>query len=302
MGLLGSLISLGSLLSSYNRYFDLLSHFRIQYIALIAVVLCIALFSKRYKSAAFLCLCMGIHAFDVARSQNKPEFDTEADGPVLRVMSSNLLANNTDYDLHVQFIKSVDPDIIVFQEYTFAWQAALSPALEAYRYKVEVAANHAFGNALYSKNPLNDIGTPALLNASRKSVEGTVAIDGTTLKIFGTHTLPPMSQQLYEDRNLHLQILGDKARAYSSPMLVMGDLNISPWSNHFRNFVENGRLHDGRRQQGVLPTWPTNISPLQIPIDHILHNSGVRVLSMHTSTGLKSDHKVVWADIKIVGQ
>jgi endonuclease/exonuclease/phosphatase (EEP) superfamily protein YafD len=287
-------------LSSYNRYFDLLAHFRVQYIAIIACLLIIVLFRKRYKSAGVFILCLGIHFVDVVRSQAAPVLDQITDGPELRILTSNLFATNTDYESHVQFITSVDPDIIVFQEYTYAWQTALSDALEAYVYKIEVPAHHAFGNALYSKYPLSDIQTPALLNVSRKSVEGTVTVSGASLRIFGTHTLPPMSAEMYEARNSHLQKLAKDAGNYDAPMVVMGDLNISPWSNHFRDFVENGKLYDARRGQGILPTWPTHIPLLQIPIDHILHNDGVRVLSINTSSNHSSDHKGIWADIRIV--
>ena len=85
----------------------------------------------------------------------------------------------------------------------------------------------------------------------------------------------------------------------TAPMVVMGDLNISPWSTHFRDFVNSAKLHDGRRGQGVLPTWPTEMPLMQIPLDHILFNAGVRVLSMQASSDVKSDHKIIWADVRV---
>lgn len=299
IGFLGCFVSMGSRLGAYAWYLDLLSHFRIQYIALIVFALCVTLFWKYYKSAAVFLVCLGVHVFDVAKSQSDHDFETELEGPRLRIMSSNLLASNTDYDAHVQIIKSVNPDVIVFQEYTYAWQAALSFALGEYPYKVEVPAHHAFGNALYSKYPLQNARTPALVVDSRKSVDATMVIDETTLRVFGTHPPPPMSQRMHEERNLHLQRLGDNVQSYTAPMIVLGDLNISPWSTHFREFVSNAKLYDARRGQGLLPTWSIEMPLLQIPIDHILFNERVRVLSMQTSSDVKSDHKVIWADITV---
>ena len=333
VGLVGCLISMGALFSAYHRVFDLLSHFRIQYIVLISLVLCVAVLSRRYKSSAILLVCLSVHIVEVVSSQTYPEVGnttakaassvlsdglksslssddsaiekqsqsrvmSSIDKPSqLRVMSSNLLAGNINYDAHVRFIKSVNPDVIVFQEYTFDWQTALVPALEDYAYRIEVPALHAFGNALFSKYPLKDIDTPALVNSSRKSVDGTIVFDGATLRVFGTHPPPPMSQRFYEDRNTHLQKLAAIASAYTEPMVVMGDLNITPWSSHFQSFINNANLFDGRRGQGILPTWPVEIPLLQIPIDHILLNRGVRVVSLQVSSDLESDHKAIWADI-----
>jgi len=299
LGFLGCLISMGALLGAYNRYFDLLSHFRVQYIVLISLSICIALMGKRYKSAVVFLICLGIHGYSVARSVSNTDLKQDFEGPQLRLMSSNLLSSNTDYETHMQRIKSVNPDVIVFQEYTYQWQSALSSSLTEYPYKVEEPASHAFGNALYSKYPLRNMRSVAFVDEMRKSVEGTVMVGNISLKVFGTHAPPPMSRNGYDDRNLHLKNISDKVHAYTAPLVIMGDLNISPWSSHFRNFISAANLHDGRRGQGILPTWPTEIPLLQIPIDHILFNAGVRVLSMQVAGESGSDHRIIWADIQL---
>ncbi len=299
LGLIGGIVSLGALFSAYHRYFDLLSHFRVQYIVLLALVLCFSLFNKKHLPSFVLFICLSVHAFDVLRSQSKVDWDESITGDTIRVMSSNVLATNADYDKHIDYILSIEPDVIVFLEYTHDWDSVMDKALSDYPHRLRVPAHHAFGIALYSKLPIYEGSAPFLLHEERKSVDATLNVNGKTLRIFGSHPMPPLSQSLYDARNEHLQRLSETAKAYGSSMIVMGDLNVSPWSDHFRSLIEQGNLIDGRRGQGIFPTWATTLLPIEIPIDHILVNKGVRVLDMGTSVGLGSDHKAIWADIRV---
>ena len=109
LGLFGSIVSLGALLSAHHRFFDLLSHFRVQYIVLITVVICVALFYKKYLATAVLAVCLAIHSFDVYRSQHAIEIAGTFTGTSIRVMNSNLLATNTLYDKHCLLYTSPSP-------------------------------------------------------------------------------------------------------------------------------------------------------------------------------------------------
>ena len=44
---------------------------------------------------------------------------------------------------------------------------------------------------------------------------------------------------------------------------MASDLNVSPLSDDFRDFAKAGKLRDGRRGHGILPTWPT-LAPMQV--------------------------------------
>ena len=299
VGLLGSLVSLGGLLSAYHLLFDLLAHFRIQYIVLILGLVCLAFGLRRCWIALILFLCLSIHAHEVITSQLPADLVADADGPAIRVMSSNLLASNTQYEEYGRYIFDIDPDIIVFQEYTRAWAKALESSLLEYEHRLSIQHNSPFSIAIFSKLPFHRVGDESLANARRPSVDVVVSIANSELRIIGTHPPPPMSQQLFTERNEMLQALADVTKNQLEPLVVLGDLNTTPWSYHFRELIRNGQLLDGRRGLGILPTWPSRFIPLQIPIDHVLLNDGVRVVNMQTSTGLSSDHRTIWADLQL---
>jgi len=107
-----------------------------------------------------------------------------------------------------------------------------------------------------------------------------------------------VSKELYWERNQHLLRVSDITAVSNTPVVVVGDLNVSPWSKHFLEFVNAGKLRDGRRGHGILPTWPAAIAPLQIPIDHIVVSESVHVTSMATSSGFGSDHKLIWGVVE----
>jgi len=130
------------------------------------------------------------------------------------------------------------------------------------------------------------------------SVKAAVAVGDKRITIFGVHPPPPISNYLYADRNLSLQKVADLSVQFGGYLVVVGDLNVTPWSQHFRDLLDEGELKDGRAGHGILPTWPAGFLPLQIPIDHILVGSNLNVVSLQTSNGLKSDHRTIWGDIE----
>ena len=297
-GLIGSLVSLLAYLSEYHLVFDLISHFRIQYLVLITVVLCLSVVARTRVFSVVLLFCLFAHATTVVRSAYLPAQTPKDGGPPLRVMTSNLLASNHNHQATVDFIRHTDPDVIVFQEYTSAWDQALSNALPQYPYKITVPISNPFGIALYSKLALTNTVQTDLAGTGKPTIAATANIADTPFRIIGTHPPPPMSGTLYTERNLHLQKLAGMVKMSNEPVVVLGDLNITPWSAHFQNLINDGSLLDSRNGFGILSTWPDSVFVLQIPIDHILVSQGVHTMHLQTSNNLHSDHKTLWADIQ----
>jgi len=134
-GVAGGVLSLGALFSARHLVFDLISHFRVQYIVLLLLFICLALYKKRFVIVVALAMCLGVHGHAVFQSQTVTIPTVTGVSQSLRVMSSNLLVSNTDANGHIQYIESIDPDIVVFQEYTGHWDAVLSKALLDYEHK-----------------------------------------------------------------------------------------------------------------------------------------------------------------------
>jgi len=297
-GVAGAIFSLGALFSKHHLLFDLLSHFRVQYIVLIALVLLLSLSLKEVKLSAVLVVCLALQSIDVYRSLSPAQTQQRFPTAALSVMSSNLDAANTDYTGQMQFYNSINADVIVFLEYTLAWHAALNTGLADYPYKAMELVDGPFGIAVYSKYPLLDAEVVYWANQTFPSIVTKIQVADKTLDLFATHPPPPLSTELYQNRNRHLTEISALARQSTNPVILVGDLNTSPWSAHFRQLSSVGGLVDSRRGLGIFATWPSGVLPLQIPIDHILVSKAVKVMSLQSSSGLSSDHRTLWANLK----
>jgi endonuclease/exonuclease/phosphatase (EEP) superfamily protein YafD len=294
-----SLLSAASVFSAQHYLFDLIANFRIQYIVLIVPVVLVALAMRAYFSALILVLCLVFHVWTVATSiKATRDYSIEA-GNSIRIMTSNLLKSNRDFLGHLDYIQTVNPDVIVFQEYTYYGDEAFYDSLDAYPHRLLIPKPHAFGIALYSKYEIAQSDVIALFNLELPALKVDITVGDASLRILGAHPTAPISLNRYNMRSRQLTALATDVADYSGPLVFVGDLNITPWSAHFRSFMKQSGLYDGRRGFGVLPTWPSNIFALSIPIDHIMVNERAEVLNIETSDGLtQSDHKAVWADIR----
>jgi endonuclease/exonuclease/phosphatase (EEP) superfamily protein YafD len=84
-----------------------------------------------------------------------------------------------------------------------------------------------------------------------------------------------------------------------APVLLLGDLNASPWSYPFRRLLEGSGLRDGSLGRGFQPTWPTGLWPLLIPLDHSLHSAGIGIQDRIVGPAVGSDHYPVIVDFTV---
>ncbi len=101
-------------------------------------------------------------------------------------------------------------------------------------------------------------------------------------------------------RNSQLDALATLAEEHSdAPVIVMGDLNTSPWSRAFSNMLQNGSLIDSRDYRGYCSSWPSLFDAAGIPIDHVLINKHVKVVcrsALDEAQG--SDHRPIMIEVQ----
>ena len=76
--------------------------------------------------------------------------------------------------------------------------------------------------------------------------------------------------------------------------LVAGDFNATPWSASYREFRRRTQLLDSAAGYWPWPTWfGENLAGriLAVPIDHLFHGSGWRVIERRIGADIGSDHR-----------
>jgi endonuclease/exonuclease/phosphatase (EEP) superfamily protein YafD len=276
---------------------DLLSHFRVQYFAALAVFCAVFLAGRRFKAAAVFAGFALINLAVVAPIYFGGRAAPTTANP-LRAMLINVNTRTGDPERVSQAIRAADPDILVLEEISSRWVADLAEVGSAFHHSVVRPREDNFGIALFSKYPLAEGEVVYIGEAEVPSIVATVETDRGKLRIIATHPLPPGGAEYSRLRNDQLERLPDHIDS-SRPVLLCGDLNATPWNYHFKRLLKRSGLIDSSLGRGFQPTWPSHNRLLLIPIDHVLHSPSVAVINKEIGSSVGSDHYPVIVDFTI---
>jgi len=274
--------------------FELFEHFRVQYVVLglLAIGGTLALRLPGYFDAAVIAtlvhICSLLPAAPVAHGP--------AHGTPVRVLVLNVLTSSSSHDAVRRLITDTRPDIVALVEVDRIWLDALAPVLGEYAGRIEEPRNDNFGVALYARGPVT--GAAEELGSGRPTIVAQVAVASVSLSVILTHPWPPMNPIAAEALGVQLDAIALRARSMSN-VLVMGDFNTTPWSRRFRRLLSTSGLCDSRDGFGIQPTYPANLWPAQIPIDHLLHACTIGVTGRRVERDVGSDHLPVVVDLVV---
>ena len=257
--------------------FDLFSHFTVLY----AGILLLGVWAAPQQSArivfgATAAVLLTWLLWSPPEEISKPAFR--------KFLTYNLLLDNTRQQENAIWLQAFDADVMFLSEYTPAWQQTLKPLAAVYPHRCERAEDSPFGLALYSKQPVQ---------CAVISLEGEAAdypyvraelSDGRV--VYGIHPPPPIGEMLSNARDASLQQLAGRIRAENAEVLVLGDMNSTPFSPVFRSFLRTAGL------QLASPRWKPTWRPGYLPIDHILTRGGGA--SAYAEDWRGSDHRPLW--------
>jgi len=296
---LGALLSLGSVFSKYHLFFDLISHFRMQYIVLLLPALLLAVYTRHTIAVLIICVTLAVHGYTVTMSLLPVSPPNDAEYAELTVLNSNLLLVNTNYQAQLDIIAAQDPDLIAFQEYTHDWHAQMSQQLSDYPHRFTEPTGGSFGIAIYSKYPINNGVVEQFTHKSYPVLSANIQINEYRIRVMAVHPPPPSQKKLYLNRNEYMERIAIESKMQDGAVLVLGDFNATPWTAHFTDMLEIGRLRDARAGFGFHPTWPTPIFALRIPIDHILVNSKINVDHFESIHLEGADHRNIVSRLRV---
>ena len=187
-------------------------------------------------------------------------------------------------------IDAEDPDLVILQEMSSIWLAALQELSEEYPYSVAEAQDGAFGIGLFSKFPLDDARIVPAPPLDLPEIRAIVRLGEQRINLVSAHPMPPVGRAETEARNAQLLALGDDLAKTSGPTVFVGDLNISMWAPTYVSFEEASGLRNSRKGFGIVPTFPVFFRLAGIPIEHCLISEELRVLEFRTGLSIGSDH------------
>lgn len=277
--------------------FELFSHFRVQYMAA-ALALAVLLAWRRAAVPAVLALLIAVwHALPGLAARTGAAEVGDCTGPVFTVATANVQYSNTQSGAFRAWLATQPADFLVIQEVTQAWAEELE-AQAAYPYRYVVSREDPYGLALLSRWPLESVSPVDLAGDGLPSFVGNINAGGQRIRFLGLHTHWPLTPALAAARDRALQEAATLASAAGEPVVLLGDLNLTPDSPAFDRLLEEARLRDVMHGRGWRPTWLAGFWPLALRIDHVLVSSGLCVEQAAVGPPIGSDHRPVVAALR----
>jgi endonuclease/exonuclease/phosphatase (EEP) superfamily protein YafD len=278
---------------------ELFTHFRLQYFAFAIIVLLLLMLARKWKSAA-ICLVLVVVNGTMVLPIYLPASQPVESSRSLRILFANLYVHNNDIDSVKQMVKETDPDIILFAETQRTWIRELQELRTDYPYAIFEENQGAFGVSALSRFELErfevqwvgqEFAVPVIV------VE--TSVDGLPLTLYGAHVESPGTRKALFWRTQQLQELARLVASNSRETAVIGDLNLTPWSPYFGDFLQASGLRDSRQGFGIQTSWPSDQWLLRIPIDHCLVSEGVVIKRREILPSVGSDHYPLLIELAI---
>lgn len=199
----------------------------------------------------------------------------------ISVASWNIFIQNNDYTVVEKTIESLDADIILLIEVTPEHQRGLIKLSKSYPHSIWAPRSNTTGFAILSRIPGMkyrevSMGKSQMLTLEALIPKGKYA--NSPIRLLGVHTASPNWNSRFLVRDQQLEDIANWVNQSREECIVVGDLNITPWSDGFQTLLKKAKLHDSRRYRGYFATWPSGLGIFGIPIDHVLVSSGLKVI------------------------
>ena len=224
-----------------------------------------------------------------------------ADGPELRVLSTNLKLGLADPEAVVNLVAENEIEVLCVQELTPEMLAGLERAglsdLLPHQFLAPGASSH--GSAILARYPLRELesvepaGYPFVM--PRAAVE---VPDAAPLEAVSVHPVPPTGSLAVEDWQDGLEALPETGMGPLT--LLVGDFNATLDHREFREVLDRGYVDAGDATgSGLTPTWPERLARPGVTIDHVLADERVAITDYEVHELPGSDHRAVSAVLRL---
>lgn len=290
---------------------ELFSHYQMQLFICGAIIFILLLLARKSPPIVYILVTAaltlnGINLLPYANFQRLklgPQSNTitiEKPG-TYTLLQANVFKFNFDYQLFIEMIRDLDPDIFVIFEMTPEWQQEFESLTDIWPNYHALPENGSHGIGLYSKYPLSHTQIVEMSDEDIPALLSRISMNGQTLQMIAIHPRPPVNQSFFENRNQHFEWLQDNIAEFSKgSLLVVGDLNTTMFAPHYKQLIRATGLKNAREGRGLQNSWFIYGNRLTgIPIDHFLYNDHVSVVHSQRTPEIKSDHLPILTYFKI---
>jgi endonuclease/exonuclease/phosphatase (EEP) superfamily protein YafD len=221
-----------------------------------------------------------------------------AGAPTLVLAEQNAQGGAGSAATVLQHLADHPADVLVVLDPAPDWATFLRGPAEQMGYEVAAPTSGASADRalVLARVPVEVVALPLSGDLPPASVAFDVALDEEQIRVLATHTRNPLTPGRWRLRDDQLAAIAAWSRAQDGPIVVMGDLNVAPWSPTFTRLEHESGLvssGEGRPSQASWPWWPAWLRPIGIPIDHLLHSPDLVVAEREVQPSIGSQHGVL---------
>lgn len=269
--------------------FELTSHFRVQYFVILLGLAGALSLGRRWRSAALFFSFALINFWLLIPYIGFTKAAIDSDQNAVCLLAWNVNSQTRNFAELDQLLKEYDPDIVMLMEVSSKWGNHVNQ-LTNYSHRHIVARDDNFGIAILGRDLITHSETRYLGEAGLPSILSEIKTDRGLLQLFSTHPLPPVGAARSHLRNDQLDRIASWTITQTNAVIVAGDLNTTPWSPVFTQFIKRTDLKNSARGRGLHGTWPAFFTPMIIPIDHFLYSADITVTRREILNTKGSDH------------
>lgn len=296
-------VSLAAFAGRWVWWLDILANFRAQYVVGLILLGLIVLMSKWRRIGYGVLTVAAINLVFVLPLYAGSPGQAVPDLPSLRVMSFNLLSTNQNYSEVIEYIRSVDPDLVLLYEASRPWEVAVESAGLDYEVIRPRSDNLIFGTLVMVRGEEVEAISYGFAESQPRAVSIKYRPTGWPegINVLSTHPLAPTEERRAKLRDAQLEFAADWASGQEGAFMVVGDFNATPWSWPFRNLMASAPLRNSQLGFGLQPSFPsTSAFLLRVPIDHLLQSDSLSVVDRRLGPPMGSDHFPLVVDLQFV--
>lgn len=297
--MLCGVVTLTGFLGKLWWLFELTSHFPLHLAIASGMFTVIWAIKRRWRWAVFSGTATAINALLVLALFWPAHQPTPTSGQRLRLVVMNVHTANPRTELVLDFLQKADANVVLLMEVDQRWMDALASLSNRYPEIIAEARSDNFGIALLNRIASTNSAVIYLGEAEVPTISTTLLVSGQPVTLLGTHPLPPGSAEYARLRNDQLQQIAAAVQKSSSPTILFGDLNVTPWSPYFRELLRASGLRNTSQGRGLYGSWPASLPAGRIPLDHCLVSPSIRVVDKQLGPQVGSDHLPVVIDLQI---
>lgn len=215
----------------------------------------------------------------------------------LRLFEVNVQMTNRHDDRLLDMVRKAAPDVAWFQETDDWWEHELAPLGSDMPFDIAQTQPNYYGVHLYSRLKLNDPKIHFMTESRNPSVFTDVTLrSGQNVRLYAIHPRPAQVGQSTAERDAQLMTVALAARDDASPHVVAGDMNSVPWEGVIQRTLRIGQFLDPRVGRALDITWNAHSLVLKWPLDQILSDRRLTLLSLQVLPAFGSDHQPLLAE------